>query len=95
MAAIEFSSAAGRLLHDLVPDRIEFGCHLVEIAAAIGCEDGARRTVGQRGGAVGIFRDVEAQRRLDPRRYAGLQHADSKMGVEDHDHPVAGDGDTD
>lgn len=56
---------------------------------------GVKRLIGQPRHAVRLFGNIKPERRFDPGSNARLQHSNGEMGIENHHHPVAGNGDAD
>jgi len=56
---------------------------------------GVKRLIGQPRLAVRLFGNIKPERRFDPGSNARLQHSNGEMGIENHHHPVAGNGDAD
>ena len=56
---------------------------------------GVKRLIGQPRHAVRLLGNIKPERRFNPGSNARLQHSNGEMGIENHHHPVAGNGDVD
>ena len=56
---------------------------------------GVKRLIGQPRHAVRLLGNIKPERRFNPGSNARLQHSNGEMGIENHHHPVAGNGDAD
>ena len=84
------SLLSGCLIDDTFENDIQFFRHLIQRRHLVCTEDVARQAVGQPGFSVRLLGDVKSERRFNAGSFAGFQHANGEMGIEDHHHPVTG-----